>query len=61
MRCGCQWRMSRKDFPPWKPVYDCFLRWRNSAKFEEIHDMQVRNVWKMVGKYETPTVEIIHS
>ncbi|WP_406722043.1 transposase [Wolbachia endosymbiont (group A) of Sphecodes monilicornis] len=26
MRGGCQWRMLPKDFPPWKTVYDYFLR-----------------------------------
>lgn len=61
MRGGCQWRMLPKDFPPWKTVYDYFLRWRNSGKLEKIHDILVKEVRKMVGKNETPSVGIIDS
>nr|WP_218937022.1 IS5 family transposase [Wolbachia endosymbiont of Carposina sasakii] len=61
MKGGCQWRMLPKDFPPWKTVYDYFLRWRNSGKLEEIHNMLVKKVRKMVGKNEIPSVGIIDS
>ncbi|WP_341810839.1 IS5 family transposase [Wolbachia endosymbiont (group A) of Nomada ferruginata] len=61
MRGGCQWRMLPKDFPPWKTVYDYFIRWRNNGKLKKIHDMLVKEVRKMVGKNETPSVGIIDS
>ncbi|RDD33718.1 Transposase [Wolbachia endosymbiont of Cylisticus convexus] len=61
MRGGCQWRMLPKDFPPWKTVYDYFLRRRNNGKLKKIHDMLVKEVRKMVGKNETPSVGIIDS
>ncbi len=61
MRGGCQWRMLPKDFPPWKTVYDYFLRWRSNGKLEKIHNMLVKEVRRMFGKNETPSVGIIDS
>lgn len=57
---GCQWRMLPKDLPPWKTVYDYFLRWRNSGRLEKIHDILVKEVRK-IGKSETPSVGLIDS
>jgi putative transposase len=30
-RCGCQWRMLPKDFPPWATVYYYFAQWLTMA------------------------------
>ncbi|WP_395463024.1 hypothetical protein [Wolbachia endosymbiont of Cantharis cryptica] len=40
-------------------MYDYFLRWRNNGRLEKIHDMLVKEVRKVVGKNETPSVGII--
>jgi putative transposase len=61
MRGGCQWRMMPKDFPPWKTVYDYYFRWRNNGKLQQIHDILAKQVRKMVGKNDTPSVGIIDS
>nr|WP_246433169.1 MULTISPECIES: hypothetical protein [unclassified Wolbachia] len=47
-----------KDFPHGK---QCTTIFSGSGKLEKIHDMLVKEVRKMVGKNETPSVGIIDS
>jgi len=61
MRSGCQWRLLPKEFPPWQTVYDYYLRWRKSGKWQEIHDALVIRVREKAGKNPSPTVGIIDS
>ncbi|GFU18016.1 IS5 family transposase [Nephila pilipes] len=35
------------------------MRWRNNGKLKKIHDMLVKEVRKMVGKNETPSVDTL--
>lgn len=44
MRIGCQWCLLPKELPPWKTVYDYYLRWRKNGKWQEIHDALVKQV-----------------
>lgn len=61
VRTGCQWRMLPCDFPPWKAVYQIFFRWRNSGKWERLHDALRKRVRQNAGKQPTPTAAIIDS
>lgn len=61
VRGGCQWRMLPKDFPPWKTVYDYFLRWRNNGTWDKIHDSLREDCREKAGKETTPSAAIIDS
>lgn len=61
MRSGCQWRLLPKEFPPWKTVYDYYLRWRKNGKWQEIHDNLATRVRKKADRKETPSIGIIDS
>ena len=61
MKSGCQWRMLPLNYPPWKTVYDYFLRWRRNGQWEKIHDALVQEVRIAKGKKPTPSVGIIDS
>ncbi len=50
--------MEQKIFHHWR---QCTTIFSGSGKLEKIHDMLVKEVRKMVGKNETPSVGIIDS
>jgi putative transposase len=46
-RTGCAWRYLPRDYPPWKTVYDYFVKWKWSGVWRQIHlelAMQVRTL-----------------
>jgi putative transposase len=49
------------DFPPWKIVYDQFLRWRQKGILEEIHHILRRDLRKLMGRESEPSGGIIDS
>ena len=61
VKTGCQWRALPVDFPHWKTVYTYFLRWRNSGKWKEIHDILRQKVRTKEGREPTPSAAIIDS
>ena len=61
VKTGCQWRALPGDFPHWKTVYSYFLRWRNSGKWQEIHDCLCHQVRVEAGKEPTPSAAVIDS
>lgn len=61
LRTGCSWRHLPHDFPPWKVVYDQFLRWRQRGTLEEIHAVLRRDLRKLMGRKTEPTAGIIDS
>ena len=60
-RGGCQWRMSPRDFPPWRAVYMTFWRLRNAGTWVAIHHHLRRQVRIKAGRDPDPTVAIIDS
>ena len=60
-KTGCQWRALPSDFPNWKTVYTYFLRWRNSGKWQQIHDCLCGQVRLEAGKEATPSAAAIDS
>ena len=62
VKTGCQWRALPGDFPHWKTVHTYFLRWRNSGKWQEIHDALREKVLINEGREPTtPSAAIIDS
>ena len=61
LRTGCSWRHLPHDFPPWKIVYDQFLRWRQKGILEEIHHILRRDLRKLMGRESEPSGGIIDS
>ncbi|MCA9028936.1 MAG: transposase [Planctomycetaceae bacterium] len=61
LRCGCQWCMLAKDFPPWKTVYKIFDRWRLRGVCGRMHDTLRRRTRQPEVKQPTPTAGIIDS
>jgi transposase len=61
LRTGCSWRHLPHDFPPWKAVYDQFLRWRQRGIIEEIHHALRKNLRQLEGRDAEPSGGIIDS
>lgn len=60
-RTGIQWEFLPHDFPPWKTVYDYFVRWRDDGTFERIADALRRKLRALEGRDEEPTLGILDS
>ncbi len=60
-RGGCPWRMSPKDFPPWRAVYMTFWRLRNAGTWAAINHHLRRQVRIKAGRHPDPTVAIMDS
>src|SRR4051812_8123041 len=39
LRGGISWRMMPHDLPPWRVVYDHFIKWRRTGKWERINQV----------------------
>lgn len=52
---GIAWHLLPKDFPHFKTVYGYFLRWRDDATIERIHDRLVARVRRADGRLPTPS------
>ena len=53
---GCPWRYLPHDLPPWQPVYQPWVRWRDARVFESIvHDLQRL----LLGRPPTPTAIVL--
>src|SRR4051795_12375958 len=53
-RNGCTWRALPRDFPPWRTVYNYFIRWRDDGTWQSIHDTLRGEVRRRAGREPTP-------
>jgi putative transposase len=60
-RNGCTWRALPRDFPPWRTVYNYFVRWTNDGTWTAINDALRRQVRRQAGKEPTPSAGSIDS
>jgi putative transposase len=60
-RSGCAWRYLPASDPPWRTVYDYFIRWKQEGVLEKIHALLVSRVRLREGRAERPSVWIIDS
>ena len=60
-RNGCVWRALPHDFPPWRTVYNYFIRWTSDGTWQAILDALRRNVRVAAGKEPTPGAGSIDS
>jgi putative transposase len=58
-RTGCAWRYLPKEYPPWKTVYDYFIRWKYGGVWRNIHMSIATQVRREDGRNESPTTLII--
>ena len=61
LRTGCKWTDLPHDFPPWKPVYSQFLRWRDRSLFQKINNNLSKRLRVLLGKNADPSVGIVDS
>jgi transposase len=61
VRTGCAWRQLPADFPPWRTVYDYFVRWKADGTLDEIHDALRRKVREREGRATEPSAGIVDS
>src|SRR5829696_8117392 len=55
LRSGCPWRLLPRDFPPWKPVYDWFRKWRIDGTFERLNAALRERLRTRSGRNPRPT------
>ena len=58
---GCQWRLLRKDFPPFTTVQRYFYAWRDSSVWQTINHVLLMNVREAAGREASPTAGVIDS
>ena len=56
---GCQWRALPKDYPPWKQVYNTFVRWRQRGVWDTLLVLLRQQARTKAGKHVDPSVAII--
>lgn len=61
VRSGCSWRMLPNDFPPWKSVYNQFVRWKQTGVIQKMHDHVKGNLRELLGRATAPSAGIIDS
>ena len=60
-RNGCTWRALPRDFPPWRTVYNYFIRWTADGTWKAIHDALRPQVRQKAGREPTPSAGSIDS
>ena len=60
-RNGCTWRALPRDFPPWRTVYNYFIRWTADGTWQAIHEALRPQVRQKVGREPTPSAGSIDS
>lgn len=61
VKTGCQWRMLPSDFPKWQLIYYYFNLWKEKGIIENIQYYLVKQIRKLQGRQEQPSVGIIDS
>jgi putative transposase len=60
-RNGCTWRALPHDFPPWRTVYNYFVRWRDDGTWGAVNDALRGEVRRKAGRDPTPSAGSIDS
>ena len=60
-RNGCTWRALPHDFPPWRTVYNYFMKWRDDGVWAAINDALRGRVRQKAGRDPTPSAGSIDS
>jgi putative transposase len=60
-RNGCTWRVLPRDFPPWRTIYNYFIRWTDDVTWQTIHDAPRPEVRQKAGRKPTPSAGSIDS
>jgi putative transposase len=60
-RNGCTWRALPHDFPPWRTVYNYFIRWRDDGSWGAVNDALRGEVRRKAGRDPTPSAGSIDS
>lgn len=60
-RNGCTWRALPHDFPPWRTVYNYFLRWTADGTWRDLNDALREQVRRKAGRKPTPSAGSIDS
>lgn len=58
-RTGCQWNFLPPDFPPWKAVYNQFVRWQKNDTWEKVHDTLRDKLRTTASRNPQPTAAVI--
>lgn len=60
-RTGIAWEYLPHDFPPYKTVYDYYVKWEADGTTETLHDLLRQQVRVAKGRTTTSTAVIIDS
>jgi putative transposase len=60
-RNGCTWRAPPHDFPPWRAVYNDFIRRRDDGTWAALNDALRSRVRREAGREPTPSAGSIDS
>jgi putative transposase len=60
-RNGCTWRALPHDLPPWRAVYNDFIRWRDDGTWAALNDALRAEVRRKAGRDPTPSAGSIDS
>src|SRR5262249_43015247 len=60
-RNGCTWRALPREFPPWRTVYNYFIRWTADGTWRAINDALREQVRRQAGREPTPGAGSIDS
>jgi putative transposase len=60
-RNGCTWRALPRDFPPWRTVYNYFIKWTADGTWQAINDDLRIQVRRRAGREPTPSAGSIDS
>jgi putative transposase len=60
-RSGCPWRMLPHDLPPWRTVYEYFMKWRDDGTWERINRELRIQLRQLEGRDAEPSAAIIDS
>jgi putative transposase len=60
-RNGCTWRALPRDFPPWRTVYNYFIKWATDGTWQAINDALRQRVRRQAGREPTPSAGSIDS
>ena len=58
---GIQWRLLPHDYPAWPSVYYYFRTWRDTGKWQRLHDTLRAEARKKVGRFKQPTAGCMDS
>jgi len=60
-RNGCTWRALPRDFPPWRTVYNYFIKWATDGTWQAINEALRQQVRRQAGREPTPSAGSIDS